>query len=206
LSKAITIASMRLISRRSFLANAFRSCHSHRVNERTAKIEIYTDGAASPNPGPGGYGVIIARDAVRTELSGGFRKTTNNRMELRAVIEGLRALGEYGLAVTVYSDSRYVVDMFRGGYAAKWRAHGWMRNGRDHAENPDLWGQLLDVCSKHDVTFAWVRGHNFHPDNERCDELAVNARQAANLPPDTGYEEVLESRQQQAVFEWMTEK
>lgn len=190
----------------SVLATASRSCHSRRMNEPRMKVDIYTDGAASPNPGPGGYGVIVSRNTGRTELSGGFRKTTNNRMELRAVIEGLRALAEDGLAVTVYSDSRYVVDMFSGGYAARWRAHGWMRNERDRAENHDLWGQLLDVCGRHTVTFSWIRGHNANPENERCDQLAVNARQADNLPPDAGYERVVDVRHEQAVFDWMNEK
>lgn len=144
-------------------------------------------------------------------------------MELRAVIEGLRALKKERLAVTVYSDSRYVVDMFSGGYAARWRAHGWMRNARDRAENPDLWGELLDICGRHQVTFTWVRGHSANPHNERCDLLAVNARQAANLPPDTGYERVrgpeggeapqvvdqppmVNPSLEQAVFDWAREK
>jgi ribonuclease HI len=176
------------------------------VNGQIAKVDIFTDGAASPNPGPGGFGVIIVNGTGRTEFSGGFRKTTNNRMELRAVIEGLQAIQEDGLAVTVYSDSRYVVDMLNGGYAAKWRAHGWMRNARDRAENPDLWGQLLDICCKRKIAFAWVRGHAANPENERCDQLAVQARQANNLPPDTGYEEAVEFRPKQAVFDWMNEK
>lgn len=176
------------------------------MNEQHATVKIYTDGAASPNPGPGGYGVVMLNGSGRTELSGGFRKTTNNRMELRAVIEGLLGLQTNGLQVTVYSDSRYVVDMISGGYAARWRARGWMRNARDRAENPDLWGQLLDICAKHSVSFAWVRGHTANPENERCDQLAVSARQTPNLPPDTGYEQVLESRTEQAVFDWMIEK
>lgn len=167
---------------------------------------MYTDGAASPNPGPGGYGVVILNGSGRTELSGGFRKTTNNRMELRAVIEGLLSLGDSCATVTVYSDSRYVVDMISGGYAARWRARGWMRNAKDRAENPDLWGKLLDTCGRHNVTFTWVRGHNSNPENERCDQLAVNARQAANLPPDTGYEASQEPAVEQAEFDWMKAK
>lgn len=156
-------------------------------------IEIYTDGACSPNPGPGGYGVIIIRNGVRTELAGGFRNTTNNRMEILAAIEGLKALDARPddspeRDVTVYSDSRYVVDMLNGGYAAKWRANAWMRNKKEPALNPDLWEQLLDGTAKRSVKFEWVKGHSEHPENDRCDKLAVAARQATDLPADTGYE------------------
>ncbi len=154
------------------------------------RIEIYTDGACSPNPGPGGYGVIIVRDGVRTELSGGFRNTTNNRMEIAAAIEGLKALQGKGVtSVTVYSDSRYLVDMFNGGHAAKWRANGWRLASRKPALNVDLWDSILELAHKH-VSFEWVRGHNEHPENERCDEMAVEARQQKNLPPDTAYEAI----------------
>jgi len=167
-------------------------------------IAIYTDGAASPNPGPGGYGVVILKANQRTELSGGFRKTTNNRMELRAVIEGLRAIEDNASPITVCSDSRYVVDMINGGYAKQWRAMGWMRNNRDRAENPDLWGQLLDLCgTKAPVMFEWIRGHSAHPENERCDQLAVEARQVADLPSDTPYETLMETKHNQGLFDWM---
>jgi ribonuclease HI len=152
-------------------------------------IRIYTDGAASPNPGAGGYGVILEQNGDRKELSGGFRRTTNNRMEIRAAIEGLKAVEEAGLAITIYTDSRYLADMFNGGYAAKWKANNWMRNKKDRALNPDLWGQLLDLAEKHRVRFAWVRSHQGHPENERCDELAVEARQKNDLPADAGYEQ-----------------
>lgn len=152
-------------------------------------IEIYTDGACSPNPGPGGYGLIIVRDGSKTELSGGFRNTTNNRMEMLAAIEGLKALnGDSGAAVTVYSDSRYLVDMFNGGYAVKWRNNGWKLANRKPALNIDLWGELLDLVENRQVRLEWVRGHDEHPENERCDALAVEARQKADLPPDEGYE------------------
>jgi len=157
----------------------------------TRAIDIYTDGACSPNPGPGGYGLIIARNGNRTERSGGFRKTTNNRMEIIAVLEGLKALdldGKEQVDITIHSDSRYLVDMFNGGYAAKWRANGWRRENRQRALNSDLWGALLDLASHMPVKFEWVRGHNEHPENERCDELAVEARQKEDLPPDEGYE------------------
>ena len=137
-------------------------------------ITLYTDGACSGNPGPGGYGAILAYDGSEKQLSGGYAHTTNNRMELMGVIIGLSSLKEH-CAVTVVSDSRYVVDAMRNGWAAKWRANGWKRNKRDYALNPDLWQRLLDLCGKHTVNFTWVNGHAGHPQNERCDRLAVAA-------------------------------
>jgi len=150
-------------------------------------ITLYADGACSPNPGKGGYGVILVCDGVRRELSGGFRKTTNNRMELFSVIAGLTSFEQDNLLVTVYSDSKYVVDMYMGGYARRWKANGW-RRGRDPALNSDLWDTLLGLCDKHRVDFRWVRGHSEHPENTRCDELAVQARQSDNLPADEFFE------------------
>lgn len=159
------------------------------MHDSSAEIILYTDGAASPNPGPGGYGVILLHAGQRREFSGGFRRTTNNRMEILAAIIGLRQLPESRRKVTIYSDSRYVVDMFNGGHAARWRQNHWTRNkGRDAALNPDLWNDLLDLAARHEVKFVWVRGHADNKENACCDELAVQARQAANLPPDTGYE------------------
>jgi ribonuclease HI len=153
------------------------------------EVVIYTDGAASPNPGSGGYGIVLFRGGQRTELSGGFLKTTNNRMEILGAIIGLRTLGDEKSTVTIYSDSRYVVDMFSGGYAAGWRKNGWTRNkGKDPALNPDLWDELLNLAARHDVKFVWVRGHTDNPENTRCDELAVAARQRKDLPRDEGYE------------------
>lgn len=151
---------------------------------------IYTDGACQPNPGPGGYGIILVADGRRRELSGGFRRTTNNRMELFAAIAALRALPAPGCQVTLYSDAQYVVRMVSGGHAQRWRKDGWTRNkGKAPALNPDLWGTLLDLCGQHAVEFVWVRGHAEHPENTRCDALAVAARQAAHLPADEGYEQ-----------------
>ena len=132
------------------------------------QVEIFTDGACSGNPGPGGYGVILRYKGVSKELSGGEERTTNNRMELTAVITGLSALKE-PCAVTLYSDSKYIIDAIQKGWAKKWRANGWMRNAKDPALNPDL----LDLLEKHEVTFVWVKGHAGHPENERCDQLAV---------------------------------
>ena len=136
------------------------------------QVEIFTDGACSGNPGPGGYGVILPYKGVSQELSGGEEQTTNNRMELTAVITGLSALKE-PCAVTLYSDSKYIIDAIQKGWAKKWRANGWMRNAKDPALNPDLWEKLLDLLEKHEVTFVWVKGHAGHPENERCDQLAV---------------------------------
>jgi len=159
------------------------------MHDDSRKIEIYTDGACSPNPGPGGYGVIIIQAGTVAELSGGFCRTTNNRMEIIAAIEGLKALDSEGQAdITIYSDSRYLVDMFNGGYAAAWRANGWRRGNRQRALNTDLWQELLDLAANRQVRFEWVRGHNEHPENDRCDELAVAARKQDGLPPDVGYE------------------
>ncbi len=156
------------------------------------EVTIYADGAASPNPGRGGYGVILIRDGQRQELSGGVRKTTNNRMEILGAIVGLRALNGQKAKVMIYSDSRYVVDMFNGGYAEKWRRANWTRNkGKDAALNPDLWNELLNLAALHDVRFTWVRGHGSNLDNARCDELAVAARCQRELPIDAGYEQVV---------------
>ena len=151
-------------------------------------VTIYTDGACLGNPGPGGYGVVLLHDAHRKELSGGFRLSTNNRMEIMAVIVGLRAL-KHKCAVTLYTDSQYVADSIMKGWAQRWRAHGWMKNKKEKALNPDLWEQLLELCAHHQVKFVWVRGHAGNPENERCDELAMQAAQRKNLPPDTVYEQ-----------------
>ena len=147
-------------------------------------VTIYTDGAASGNPGPGGYGVVMESGKHRKELWGGFRKTTNNRMELLAVIVGLESLKKPGMEVTVVSDSKYVVDAVE----QRW-VFGWEKKGFAKKKNPDLWKRFLEVYRKHNVRFKWVRGHNGHPQNELCDELAVAASQQADLPVDDGYEQ-----------------
>ena len=136
------------------------------------KVEIFTDGACSGNPGPGGWGTILRYNGVEKELSGGEANTTNNRMELSAVINGLKALKE-PCEVTLYSDSQYVCNALKLGWAKKWRSQGWMRNKKDPALNPELWGELLDLCDKHQLEIIWVKGHAGHPENERCDRLAV---------------------------------
>jgi ribonuclease HI len=151
------------------------------------KVVIYTDGGAIDNPGPGGYGVVLRYKSHRKELSGGFRSTTNNRMELLACIEGLRAL-KNSCEVVLYSDSKYVVNGVTKGWAKKWQANGWKLSKKRKAENVDLWEQLLALCEQHDVEFHWVRGHAGNPDNERCDQLAMQAASRPNLPPDAAFE------------------
>lgn len=136
------------------------------------KVEIFTDGACSGNPGPGGWGAILRYNGTEKELSGGEANTTNNRMELSAVIFALAALKE-PCEVVLYSDSQYVCNALTQGWAKKWRANGWMRNKKEPALNPELWEQLLDLCEKHRVDVQWVKGHAGHPENERCDRLAV---------------------------------
>jgi ribonuclease HI len=150
-------------------------------------IEIFTDGACTGNPGPGGYGVIVTQGGESKELSGGFRRTTNNRMELIAAIVGLQAL-ESPSKVTLYTDSQYLANGISKGWAKKWRSNNWMRTPKDPAINPDLWATLLDLCDWHQVTFQWVRGHAGHTENERCDRLSVAAAGGRDLPPDHVYE------------------
>jgi ribonuclease HI len=142
------------------------------------KIEMFTDGACSGNPGPGGWGTILRYNGSERELSGGENPTTNNRMELTAVISGLSALKE-PCEVTVCTDSRYVVDGITKGWAKSWRAKGWVKSDRKPALNPDLWGRLLDLTDLHRVSFTWIKGHAGHPENERCDQLAVAAASKA---------------------------
>jgi ribonuclease HI len=131
--------------------------------------------------------VVVLVDGQRKELSGGFRRTTNNRMELMAAIEGLKALKEPS-DVLLYSDSQYLVKAMEQGWAKRWRANGWMRTPRERAVNPDLWKQLLDLCERHQVKFAWVRGHAGNPENECCDRLSVQAARAKNLAADEEFE------------------
>jgi ribonuclease HI len=154
---------------------------------KAGKVMIYTDGGCSYNPGPGGYGVVIFKGKVRRELSGGFRLTTNNRMELMACIEGLKTL-QTSSSVIVCSDSKYIVDAITKGWARKWRKNGWMRNKTDAAENYDLWNQLLDLCDRHDVEFVWVKGHAGNLENECCDRLATGAAAGKTLFYDIAYE------------------
>lgn len=150
-------------------------------------VEIYTDGACSGNPGAGGYGVVLLYGNKRKEMSEGYRMTTNNRMEVLAVIKGLEALKE-PCQVTLYSDSKYVVDAIQKGWVKKWKANGWYRNKKERASNVDLWERLLVQLERHQVTFQWVKGHADNPGNERCDELARGAIAAGNLLEDENYQ------------------
>lgn len=150
-------------------------------------VTIYTDGACLGNPGPGGYGVVLLYNGNQRELSHGYRKTTNNRMEIMAVLAGLRSLKE-PCRVTLYSDSRYVVDAMSKGWAKRWRERNWKRNARESARNPDLWTELLDLSDRHRVDYRWVKGHAGDPLNERCDELAVAAAHGPDLAIDEAYE------------------
>ncbi len=164
------------------------------LNERVlekleeGKIIIYTDGGCINNPGPGGYGVVLLSGSHRKELSGGFRLTTNNRMELLACIEGLKTLKQPS-DVILFSDSRYVVDGINKGWARRWQKNRWMRSFDKSAENVDLWAQLLELCAKHTVEFSWVRGHTGETENERCDRLAtLAAADTANQARDMAFE------------------
>ena len=155
--------------------------------ENIKKIDIYTDGACSGNPGSGGYGVVLLYNGARKELSAGYRKTTNNTMEVLAVIKGLEALKEK-CSVNLYSDSKYVVDAVNKGWAKKWRANGWRKSDKSKALNVDLWERLLTLLEYHDVTFIWVKGHADNAENERCDFLARTAIESGNLAEDKNYE------------------
>lgn len=147
------------------------------------EVVIYTDGAAKGNPGPGGYGIVMKYGSHRLELSEGFRETTNNRMELFAVIVALERLKKPGTAVVVYSDSKYVVDA-----AEKQWVFGWEKKNFNKKKNPDLWMRFLKIYRQHKVRFQWVKGHANIPENERCDQLAVEAAESGELKVDTAYE------------------
>ena len=135
-------------------------------------VTLYTDGACSGNPGPGGWGAILEYMGNEKELSGGEENTTNNRMELTAVIRGLQALKEPCI-VELYSDSKYVIDGLSKGWAESWRQKGWRKADKKPALNPDLWGELLDLVAKHELRYHWVKGHADNPKNNRCDQMAV---------------------------------
>ena len=149
-------------------------------------IEIFTDGACSGNPGKGGYGAILKYNENIKEISQGYKCTTNNRMELLAAITALEMLKE-PCKVDLYSDSKYLVDSVNLGWIKKWQANGWRRKGSDMAKNIDLLIRLVNQLERHEVNFIWVKGHDGHPENERCDTLAVNAYKSCDLIEDTGY-------------------
>lgn len=146
-------------------------------------IELFTDGASSGNPGPGGYGAILRSGKHYKEISEGYRKTTNNRMELLAVISGLECIKKTGQQIMIYSDSKYIIDSVE----KKW-VFNWVKTGFKNKKNKDLWLRFLEVYKLHHIRFTWVKGHNGHPENERCDELAVKASQQKVLLTDTCFE------------------
>jgi ribonuclease HI len=156
--------------------------------EALPKVTLYVDGACLGNPGKGGYAVVLCSGNHRRELSGGRRFTTNNRMELLAVIEGLKAL-KTRCSVLVISDAKYLVDSMEQGWARRWRQRGWMLTSRKPTSNADLWEQCLDLCEQHEVVFQWVRGHSGVAENECCDRSARQAALADDLPVDEGYEQ-----------------
>lgn len=138
------------------------------------EVIIYTDGACSGNPGPGGYGVVLLYGDVRREMSAGYKDTTNNRMEILAAIIGLETL-KFPCKVKLYSDSRYLVDAIEKGWVKRWKSNNWYRNKQEKASNVDLWKRLLIQLEKHEVQFIWVKGHASNPENNRCDQLARTA-------------------------------
>ncbi|MCF6365536.1 MAG: ribonuclease HI [Bacteroidales bacterium] len=149
------------------------------------KINIYTDGAARGNPGPGGYGTVLLAGKYRKELSEGFKLTTNNRMELLAVIKGLEELKKAGSNVDIFSDSKYVVDAVEKSWLFNWEKKGFKNK-----KNSDLWKRFLIIYRKHNVKLTWIKGHANIPENERCDYLAVEASKKPDLQADVGYEEI----------------
>lgn len=152
----------------------------------SGQIVVYTDGGCAGNPGPGGYGAVILAGETRSEIAGGFRLTTNNRMELMACIAAIDTL-QTPADLLLHSDSRYVVNGISKGWARKWRANGWMRTKIEAAQNSDLWSRLLDLCDEHRVRFVWVHGHAGNRENERCDRLATDAAQGPDLREDHAY-------------------
>lgn len=156
-------------------------------------VTIYTDGACTGNPGPGGYGAVILQDGKRRELSKGYQMTTNNRMELMAAIAALESLKQSS-QVRLFTDSKYLSDAINKGWTDTWQANGWRKSDKGKVLNMDLWKRLLQLLDKHDVRILWVKGHAGHEENERCDQLAVQAAQGKNLAQDSGYENSKESQ------------
>lgn len=174
-------------SRSGSAKNTGKSALSGNIIPEPGGVIIYTDGGSSGNPGPGGYGIVIEYNGEIKEISGGYRLTTNNRMELTGVIVALKNLDNKNLPVTVYTDSSYVVNGITKGWAKGWRKNNWIKSDKTPAMNPDLWSELLDLIEPLKINFCWVKGHAGHPQNERCDDLAVSAAKGKNLPADEGY-------------------
>ncbi|THB64104.1 MAG: ribonuclease HI [Desulfovibrio sp.] len=157
------------------------------MTDSLTPVTIYTDGSCLGNPGPGGWGVLLIKGDTRKELSGGFRLTTNNRMEILAAVEALSALTR-PCRVDLHTDSRYVRDAVEKGWLASWQKKGWKTANKKPVKNQDLWQRLLPLLQTHSVTLHWVEAHSGHPENERCDDLARTAAQGSGLPADTEYE------------------
>lgn len=149
-------------------------------------VIIYTDGGCQPNPGAGGYGVVLIHGAHRKEASAGYQRTTNNRMEIMAAVRGLELLKQ-PCRVTLFSDSQYLVRAMMEGWARGWQKRSWTRSNKEKAANPDLWIKLIDLCAIHEVEFRWLKGHDGHAENERCDQLSMLALQQGDLLVDEGY-------------------
>ena len=173
----------------SIFTLSFSNLRSENLAMNQKNVIIYTDGACSGNPGPGGYGVVLSHEGQQTELSQGFRWTTNNRMEILAAIVGLEAI-QLPSQVQIYSDSKYLVDAMTKGWVNRWQANDWMRNKKEQASNIDLWQRLLPLCQQHQVEFLWVKGHAGHQWNEHCDRLAREALDAPQLLTDDGYKKL----------------
>ena len=167
---------------------AKKKASKQKHTEPKNQLTIYTDGGAINNPGPGGYGVVIIEGNKRKEFSCGYRRTTNNRMELMACIAGLKAVKK-PVSIVLYSDSKYVVNGIAKGWAKRWQKNDWMRTETERAKNPDLWESMLELCDYHRVQFRWVKGHAGNPENEKCDRLAVSAAKRKKLLVDNVYEE-----------------
>lgn len=157
------------------------------IENKEINVIIYTDGGSLGNPGPGGFAAVIANEKNTYEISGGYRLTTNNRMELMACVSALESIKPQS-SVILYSDSRYVVDAIAKGWAKRWQANSWMRNKTEPAKNSDLWKRLLDLCDQFSVYFKWIKGHANIPGNERCDQLAKQAAMSNELLPDEIFE------------------
>ncbi|HNX24710.1 MAG TPA: ribonuclease HI [Spirochaetota bacterium] len=168
-------------------SNKIKESSQGSILPESGEVTIYTDGGSSGNPGPGGFGIVQIYGNERKEISGGFRLTTNNRMELMGVIVALKNLEHKNLPIKICTDSSYVVNGITKGWAKSWRKNNWIKSDKTSAKNPDLWGELLDLIEPLKVTFIWVKGHAGNSLNERCDELAVSAAKGRNLPADEGY-------------------
>ena len=175
-------------SDKKILSNKKESHLTDTHSQKSDEIIIYTDGGSSGNPGPGGYGIVILYGETIEEINGGFRLTTNNRMELMGVIVALRTLKQRDHKITIYTDSSYVVNGITKGWAKNWRKNNWIKSDKQKAVNPDLWGELLNLIEPLDINFIWVKGHAGNKYNERCDELAVSAAKGKELSIDKGYE------------------